>query len=298
MKTVHLPDCGVDFAYIDSGAPKSDDYTTVVCIHGHSYHAQTFVRLLPQCPQHNLRIIAFNRRDYLGSAPYSADELSALHSTDAAKHRAFLHARGLEVAYLLVWVIRTLQIPPVREDGNTNTKKGGLALLGWSLGNITSLAFLAHLQGYPKDLIKVLEPHLRHFFIYVTLLYVLDFINVDGVYVESTLSFLGYEPPPGAYHPLWDPDIPGPLKGAAIDRWFTSYFSHPYFLSSSKGPFPSLSLETLKLRTPRSPMKRPTCENRTPEESLACIRPGAGRALRDRVLRHRRGRDAVCAAQR
>lgn len=37
----------VEFAYLDSGAPpgKGDDYTTIIIIHGHTYHSGPFVSL-------------------------------------------------------------------------------------------------------------------------------------------------------------------------------------------------------------------------------------------------------------
>lgn len=42
MKTAHLKERGVKFSYIDSGAPKeSNDYTTLVCVHGNNFHACT-----------------------------------------------------------------------------------------------------------------------------------------------------------------------------------------------------------------------------------------------------------------
>ena len=35
---------GTEFAYIDSGAPSgSTDYSTVVIVHGHTYHARKFI---------------------------------------------------------------------------------------------------------------------------------------------------------------------------------------------------------------------------------------------------------------
>lgn len=76
----------------------------------------------------------------------------------------FLRDRGLEIARFLVWVIRELQIPPISQSGD----EGGLALLGWSLGNITTLAFLSNLRTYPRDIVETLEPYLRTFVMYGT----------------------------------------------------------------------------------------------------------------------------------
>ena len=123
---------------------------------------ENFYRLLPFAQKHNLRIVAPNRRDYIGSTLFSEEELSALNGNDDVAHRAFLRDRGLEVAYFLKWIIDEMKIPQASEDG----KAGGLALMGWSLGNTTTTAFLGHLQTYPPELVKALEPYLRTFFIY------------------------------------------------------------------------------------------------------------------------------------
>lgn len=43
MKHMKVTDA-IEFAYHDSGAPpgKADDYTTIVIIHGHTYHSGAF----------------------------------------------------------------------------------------------------------------------------------------------------------------------------------------------------------------------------------------------------------------
>ena len=42
FKTALVDDNGTKFAYIDSGAPAaSTTYATLVCVHGHTYHART-----------------------------------------------------------------------------------------------------------------------------------------------------------------------------------------------------------------------------------------------------------------
>ncbi|KAL5532480.1 hypothetical protein ACEPAF_6050 [Sanghuangporus sanghuang] len=250
MQTAHIKQCNLHFAYLDSGAPISDDYTTLVCIHGNTYHAQTFQRLISLAPQHNFRLIALNRRDYIGSAPFNESELSILNSADESKHRQFLYDRGLEIAYFLLWIVNELEIPRIRFYGN----KGGLALLGWSLGNVTSIAFLANLEKYPREVTRVLEPYLRHFCIY-----------------EAVYQFLGLPSPEGAYHPLWDDEISLERKPAVIDDWFTSYYNHPYFShppESSRRDF-----SALHPRFPPKQVKPSTNTNRTPEELAAMTDP-------------------------
>ena len=123
--------------------------------------SEIFSKLFPAAQTHNLRIIALNRRDYVGSTPYSPAELSVLTAGDD-EHFAFLHARGLEIARFLVYVVKELKIPPVSAD----KKEGGLAVLGWSLGNVTTLAFLSYLKTYPSEVIQALNSYLRSFFLF------------------------------------------------------------------------------------------------------------------------------------
>ena len=85
-----------------------------------------------------------------------------LNDNDDLAHKAFLRDRGLETAYFLKWIIDEMKIPRASEDG----KAGGLALMGWSLGNATTIAFLRYLKTYPSELVAALEPYLRTFFIY------------------------------------------------------------------------------------------------------------------------------------
>ncbi|KAL5483652.1 hypothetical protein ACEPAI_8885 [Sanghuangporus weigelae] len=250
MQTAHLKQCNLHFAYLDSGAPISDDYTTLVCIHGNTYHAHTFQRLISLAPQHNFRLIALNRRDYIGSTPFNEAELSVLNSTDESKHRQFLYDRGLEIVYFLLWIVNEFKIPRIR----INSNKGGLALLGWSLGNVTSIAFLANLEKFPREVTQALEPYLRHFCIY-----------------EAVYQFLGLPSPEGAYHPLWDDEIPLERKPAVIDAWFTSYYDHPYFSRSPESRHREFS--TLHPRFPLKPVKPSTSTNRAPEEVAAVTDP-------------------------
>lgn len=179
MQTIQVDSRGTEFSYIDSGAPPGGTYTTLVCVHGHTYHArelvlsdvllyltnlmpENFRRLLPVAQKYNLRVIAFNRRDYVGSTPFSPNELEAINSTDSEKHTEFLKNRGSEVAQFLANVVKEKDIPPASEDG----KSGGLAIMGWSLGNVTTMAFLRHLESYPEAVLSTLDKYLRTFFIY------------------------------------------------------------------------------------------------------------------------------------
>ena len=127
-----------------------------------------FSRLLPLATKYNLRVIALNRRDYVGSTLFSSSELEDLYSNDEAKHKEFLRDRGLEIARFLVWVIENCNIHPratAVSDGKPRAY-GGISVLGWSLGNITTIEFLSNLKTYPQEVIDKLQPYISTFFIY------------------------------------------------------------------------------------------------------------------------------------
>ncbi|KLO10051.1 hypothetical protein SCHPADRAFT_833106 [Schizopora paradoxa] len=241
-ETAVVNDKGTTFAFLDSGAPTGETYTTVVCIHGHSFHARSFEPLFPFAASHNLRIIALNRRDYVGTSLFSQAELDAINGSDSAVHASFLQDRALEIAQFMVWLVNEKNVPKASGDG----KSGGLAVLGWSLGNVFSVAFLRHLTSFPVEVKQVLSSYMRTGFLY-----------------ESAYSGLGYPKPEGAYQPLTDPSIPERMRGVLFGTWVSSYFNHPYYSTPSDTRVKSLS--SLQLRTPEPDTeatlyKRPTIE--------------------------------------
>ncbi|KAH8100450.1 hypothetical protein DFH11DRAFT_1671389 [Phellopilus nigrolimitatus] len=254
MQTGQIDQSGTKFAYIDSGAPSSDTYTTLVCIHGHTYHAQNFSRLVSDAHKYNLRIIALNRRDYVGSTPFSQTELEAVNGENANAHVNFLRARGLEIARFLIYVISEKKIPRASPDGTA----GGLALMGWSLGNVTAMAFLRHLNSYPSDVVDAIEPYLRTFFIY-----------------ETGYSSLGYPSPEGAYHPLSDASIPERMRGIVFGTWVSSYYAHPVYATASPEDLPQnedRNMSAFQILTPEKETARPcTLDTLKPDELTACV---------------------------
>ncbi|KLO10048.1 alpha/beta-hydrolase [Schizopora paradoxa] len=213
---------GIRLAYIDSGPVPGDNYTTLVCIHGYQYSALSFARLLPKAAEHNLRVIALNRRDYAGSSPFSSNELAAIDRGEPESQDEFFKKRGLEIAEFLVWVTEELGIPKARSTvspGGKSQPKGGLCLLGWSLGTNTALAFLAHLSSYPSTVREKLQGYLRTLVLY-----------------DPPLSTLGYPlPTEGVYSPFTDPEIPKSEMPAAFARFITGYYSHPYYALGTTG---------------------------------------------------------------
>ena len=136
--------------------------------------------MITRAHAHNFRVIALNRRDYVGSTQFSQEELSRINSKDPNELREFLKDRGREILLFLNWIVDHKAIPRAKEGG-----KGGLALLGWSLGNVTTLSMLAFLNEYEKELVGRVEPWLTTFFIYGKLLLSHDY-DFILFYLSST----------------------------------------------------------------------------------------------------------------
>ncbi|EJD05405.1 uncharacterized protein FOMMEDRAFT_79656 [Fomitiporia mediterranea MF3/22] len=205
-QTVPVDGDGTKLGYIDSGAPPTSSYTTVVLVHGHTFNAPVFSRLLPLAQQNDLRLIALNQRDYVNSTPFADAELDILSSNDEVAHMNFFRARGLEYARFLCWVIKELNIPRL----DPAESSGGLAFLGWSLGNLTTIAFLAYLDSCPPEIIQTLKPYLKSFFIY-----------------GAPHMFLGYPIPPGTYNPFYVPENPMRIAPLSFASWVSAYYKHP-----------------------------------------------------------------------
>lgn len=83
-----------------------------------------------------------NRREYAGSTPYSEQELKVIaEGPDEARHDRLI-ADGADCALLLDGLIQSLSLPQ---------KRGGIAIVGWSLGNIFILSLLAAIKTLPEE---------------------------------------------------------------------------------------------------------------------------------------------------
>jgi len=149
--------------YYDSGAPSgSQNYTTIFMIHGHTYHSPIFDPLLPLASKFNLRFVAVTRRDYVGSTPFSQEELDSLRNGDMKTKKDFLKQRALEVALFMDKFITQNGVPKASAGGT----EGGIALAGWSIGNVTGLSVVALAKDFPKDLTDRLEPYFKSLILY------------------------------------------------------------------------------------------------------------------------------------
>lgn len=109
------------------------------------------MRLLPLAKLHGVRIICVSRRPYQGSTPYTPEEVEAVQNGSEEQRAAFLHSQGVLLALFIDGVIQKYELP----------QKGGVALVGWSMGNIFTLAALAAICDLPSDTKERLKNYLR-----------------------------------------------------------------------------------------------------------------------------------------
>jgi pimeloyl-ACP methyl ester carboxylesterase len=117
-------------------------------------------------PKYGVRVIALHRRDYGGSTPFTEAEVAPIEQTtpEPAAIDAFMTARAIELANFVQHVIESkAAVAPC--DG-----KGGIALLGWSLGNLYGLDFLLRVRGLSDHLQASMKIFVRSFLIFGTAL--------------------------------------------------------------------------------------------------------------------------------
>ena len=186
MPTLPADDKGTVLYYEDSGAPENaKSYVTIALVHGIIFHGQQtgrsrkdacfgvltrvlagiFRRMFPFAKQYGIRLVAINRRDYAGSTPYSQFEHDRLMGVDEAAHRDALLQEGQELATFLEQLVKALGIPKV-QTGSDGAKVGGLAVLGWSSGNLPVLSMLGNALDLPESQQVVLRDYLRTSVIY------------------------------------------------------------------------------------------------------------------------------------
>ncbi|KAH9940404.1 uncharacterized protein BXZ73DRAFT_98840 [Epithele typhae] len=227
-------------AAFDSGPPSdSTDYTTIVTIHGYGWHSGIFAHLLPVAHAQNARVIAVNRRDYPGTTPYPASEralLTAVPPSDSnepepepypsgspeeisetrTKMLEFARLRAHELLAFCEELVRERGLPAARPTEN----RGGIVLIGWSLGIVWMNAVLMFLDSFEGSADVDLSKHLRRV------------IPYDGPSIE-----FGFPRPPDPYDPFLDPDT---FEGSIADLldWVSGYWTH------------GSSIDTLARRTP------------------------------------------------
>ncbi|KAG8217138.1 hypothetical protein J3R82DRAFT_5196 [Butyriboletus roseoflavus] len=147
-----------EYAYLDSGAPASPNYTTWVFVHGMGFNAAVLEKLLPLARAHDLRIVSINRRGYTPSSGFQDNELTGIGSGKKIEDtEPFCRAQGVEIATFLVNFATEQGIPLADPDSRT----GGIALIAWSLAGIHATALLAYIGEAPEDTQSTLQKYLH-----------------------------------------------------------------------------------------------------------------------------------------
>jgi pimeloyl-ACP methyl ester carboxylesterase len=108
--------------------------------------------------QNDLRVILWNRRDYRGSTKYTDAELEDLKEG----RKVFQDRLAIQLAWFLEHFIKQKGTPKLSAD----RKSGGFILMGWSLGNVTTLSLLSDPDAIPKPLYEIVEPYLMSIVLY------------------------------------------------------------------------------------------------------------------------------------
>ncbi|KAH8111923.1 Alpha/Beta hydrolase protein [Phellopilus nigrolimitatus] len=164
MPLITIDEQGHSLFYQDSGVPSNAEqsYTTLIVVHGASFHGGVFRRLIPLAPHHSVRLVLVNRRDYPGSSPYTASDLAQIGVVDAATHEEFLRARGAELPTFIRCFVEREKVPQASPDG----KHGGVVLMGWSSGSIYTLSLLSNADTIPAETREAITPFLRSLIIF------------------------------------------------------------------------------------------------------------------------------------
>ncbi|KAI0922398.1 hypothetical protein AcV7_005942 [Taiwanofungus camphoratus] len=242
---------GTQLAYIDTGAPGglySLSYTTIFAVHGEAYYSPVFANVMSLAPVFGLRFVALNRRDYPQSTPYSSAELTVLSNGTDAEKTTFLQDRGIEIATFIDTFIQQENLPAVSSDG----KSGGVAVLGWSLGNSFTIATIANVDTLPAAVQQRLGSYIRAL-----------------IMQEPPEVALGTYFPPQSWSPQLETSIPTADQNPAFVQWITSYFQH--------GDLSTRNPDVLQYVLPAT-FRAPTVFNMTPDQlaGMTYLPPSSG----------------------
>ncbi|OCH91802.1 hypothetical protein OBBRIDRAFT_833925 [Obba rivulosa] len=249
---------GTELHCEDSGPPAGlTDYVTLVICHGTVFHSGAFKPMFAHAPEHNMRIILVNLRDYPGSTPYSPAEKDIMFGQDYENKADFLQARGFEIAALLEWLIKKEDLPPIRSGSTAEGVKpfGGVALLGWSSGSATVLSLVANADKLSSETHVLLDGYLRTCFLW------------------DPPSYACGSPLPAIdeyYSIVRDPTLTPNEIAEAIPVWVFAYYNHdPAVLDSLE----DISLSRLAIGLSSQPLSAPlpTTQTFTPDEYNAII---------------------------
>ncbi|KAH7880222.1 uncharacterized protein C8R40DRAFT_1165127 [Lentinula edodes] len=208
-------------SYLDSGSPSSSvsSYKTVILIHGNSFSNAIFKRLSPLNTQYNM---APGRRGFSGSTPFTQDEKSFSPKTMALKlllpTRPRQNPRAPRRGDFTVHrrFIQCSRIPPVQDnsqkvDGDEKTRKGGLAIVGWSFGVTSSLSAIANVDSSLVS--NGMRDRIGHYL-------------RAHIMLEPALTGFGLSIPPETWLAFRDPNIPYSARAPLFSHLITGY--HDY----------------------------------------------------------------------
>lgn len=116
-----------------------------------------FSKAIALAPSKGIRLICVNRRDYAETTLFSVDELDIIANGDKKARLTFLQDKALEYATAITGLIEECSLPAPTSDGSA----GGIALMGWSLGNMASLSIVSAIDTYPPSIKKTLQNYVR-----------------------------------------------------------------------------------------------------------------------------------------
>ncbi|KAF9484527.1 alpha/beta-hydrolase [Pholiota conissans] len=189
----------IEFAYMDSGAPPNKaDYTTIVIIHGHTYHSGVFERMFATAPSAGYRLILPNRRLYPGSTPYTPEEAKSLDASNPTEDIVAAFTKQGE--YLLLFLNKAIQELGLKT----------VILSGWSLGTAFICAMVAAIDGIDPEVRKRITTSVKSIILW-----------------DPPATAHGIEAPPsGGWIPLYDETLTPEERGPAFGQWLSQYFPH------------------------------------------------------------------------
>ncbi|THU90351.1 hypothetical protein K435DRAFT_821187 [Dendrothele bispora CBS 962.96] len=198
--------------FTDSGPPPgSTDYTTLIVLHGTAFHCDSLTHLHTYAHAQNIRTVILNRREYPGSTPYTDAEIDDL----VHGRKVFLDRLGTLLGDFLKTFIENETIPEMDMVNRT----GGIAIMGWSAGNMTGMSLFSDPDLLDDTIYKLLRKYVRGLVLY-----------------DPAHSVFGYPPPQIStlYNPFIDPEFQGDPKEKFrnFSYWVASYYDHDL----SQGP--------------------------------------------------------------
>ncbi|KAJ7031108.1 hypothetical protein C8F04DRAFT_1041807 [Mycena alexandri] len=219
MPKVTIPNTSLEFFFTDNGAPTAEKYTTYIIVHGHSYHAAVFQRLVPLASERGVRLICVNRREYPGSTPHTAQELRVYASGSHEERATLLHEEGVNLAICVDEIIQKYALSSV-------------TLVSWSLGNTFTMAAMASILSFPVQSQLRIRTSVKRVILW-----------------DAPIEALGIPCPPNSYLPLYDTELAPEARGPVFSKWVQSYFNHNDLSSHDPKQLNYRTHDTSKRRT-------------------------------------------------